>query len=115
MTTLTPDASFSPSSGIPAYCAMPSVPSASNHPTPENIAFLFHCWRSACPFDLATARSGFALCMAGSPRRLAESSFSSCGRHIRFPLLSTSVFTDAVTFHYRPVSEPVGGGLPPPW
>ena len=43
MTTLTPDASFSPSSGIPAYCAMPSVPSASNHPTPENIAFLFHC------------------------------------------------------------------------
>jgi hypothetical protein len=60
------------------------------------------------------AVSGFAHSPAGSPQRLAVSSFLSCGRHLRFQLLSTPAFADAVTFGYHPVSEPDREGLSPP-
>jgi hypothetical protein len=53
--------------------------------------------------SLSRTKASFGLrhCLAGSPRQPAESSSSSCGPAVHFPLLSTPSHEDAVTFSYE--------------
>ena len=77
----------------------------------DRVSLFFPLLLFNVPYRYRFAVPGFAHSLAGSPQRLAESSFLSCGRLFHFQLLSTPTFVDAVTFRYPPVSELDEGGL----
>ena len=106
----------------------PSGHSVSNHPSPSEETGLV--WLPGLPrgtaFQCAASRRTFVSVglrhfLAGSPRRLAESSLRCpasaglCyGLAVHLPLLSTSPRGDAVTFGYE-VQTQLRQGLPPCW
>jgi hypothetical protein len=65
------------------------------------------------PTSRGTMRLGLRLYLAGSPRRPAESSSSSCGLAVHLPLLPTPPHGDAVTFGYKVQTSNLDGDFHP--
>jgi hypothetical protein len=100
MATLTPGA-VSARVGYPRFLRVAFRAFCLHPPDARGPRFTLRYLGSAGPFVTTPAVTGFAHSLAGSPWHLAVSSSLAYRRHVRFPLLSTSIRMDAVTFSFH--------------